>query len=244
MEEIFMEKGLLEDNLPKHIAIIMDGNGRWAKNHGLPRTEGHRKGIDSLRHVIETCIKHQIPMLTVFGFSTENWQRPSGEVSFLMETFEEVLNTHFDELNQNGVRLRILGDKSRLKPDLIKQIEECEEQSRNNERLTLNVAWNYGGRNEIVEAAKKFAHKVITGEIQIDSLNEDSFRQFLYIKDMPDADLLIRTGGDFRVSNFLLWQLAYAEIYITPVCWPEFNESELNKALLEYQSRERRFGKV
>lgn len=230
--------------LPKHVAIIMDGNRRWAKERGLETAAGHRAGVETLRTITQAAVKFGIPILTVFAFSTENWERPKEEVDFLMHLLDEVLEREFEELHASGVRIRVIGNRSVLSPTTLAGIEAAEEKTAGNTALLLNVAWNYGGRSEICRAARCIAEKVARGEIQPDAIDEKVVAQHLYTNGLPDPDLLIRTGGEFRISNFLLWQVAYAELWVTPVHWPDFGEDHFRAALAEYQRRERRFGGV
>lgn len=230
--------------LPRHIAVIMDGNGRWAKERGLLRTAGHRAGVESLRSVIYECGDLGVPMLTVFAFSTENWRRPRKEVHFLMHLLEEVLEREFRKLHENGVRIRILGHRDKLNPSILRRIEAAEKRTAANEKLALNVAWNYGGRADITFAARKLAQRVASGDLDPEAIDEDVFSQHLHTSEMPDPDLLIRTGGEYRLSNFLLWQLAYAELWVTPTFWPDFRPNDLHDAILDFQCRDRRFGRL
>lgn len=240
------EKAALLDPkaLPRHIAVIMDGNGRWAKERGLLRTAGHRAGVETLRKIIYECGNLGVPMLTVFAFSTENWRRPRKEVHFLMHLLEEVLEREFEKLHQNGVRIRVLGHRDKLNASILKRIEAAEEKTANNNKLALNVAWNYGGRADITSAARKIAQKVARGELSPEAIDEAVFAQHLHTAEMPDPDLLIRTGGEHRLSNFLLWQLAYAELWVTPTYWPDFRPDDLLDAILDFQCRDRRFGRL
>lgn len=240
-----VEAAQLDPNaLPRHIAVIMDGNGRWAKERGLMRSAGHRAGVETLRNIIYECGNLGVPMLTVFAFSTENWRRPRKEVHFLMHLLEEVLDREFENLHRNGVRIRILGHRDKLSPSVLERIQYAEEKTANNDKLALNVAWNYGGRAEITSAARKIAEKVARGELTPDAIDEEVFAQHLHTAEMPDPDLLIRTGGEHRLSNFLLWQLAYAELWVTPTYWPDFKPSDLRNAIRDFQCRDRRFGRL
>ncbi|MEW6516780.1 MAG: isoprenyl transferase [candidate division FCPU426 bacterium] len=229
--------GLDPAGLPQHVAVIMDGNGRWAKQRGLPRVQGHRAGMNTVRRVIRACGELGIPFLTLYAFSTENWKRPAAEVSFLMNLLLEFLRRELKEMNRQGVRLRRLGRRDRVPPRVLAQIDRAVKSTAHNQGLQVNLAFNYGGRREILDAVKKAA-KART------PLTEESFGRHLYTAGLPDPDLLIRTSGEYRISNFLLWQLAYAEIVVSPVLWPDFGERELVAALAEYQRRERRFGGV
>jgi undecaprenyl diphosphate synthase len=228
------------NHMPQHVAIIMDGNGRWAKKHHLPRLEGHRRGARSAQRCIETCIDYAIPYLTLYAFSTENWNRPRIEVEGILKLLEESLDEGITYAMDKGIKVRHLGKIDRL-PDKIKdKIHEVTERTGNNIRLTLGLAFNYGGRDEIVGAVQR----IIQGGISSQSVKESTVSSYLYTNDIPDPDLIIRTGGEKRLSNFLLWQAAYAEIYFTDVLWPDFNRSEIDKALLDFNKRQRRFGKL
>lgn len=228
--------------LPLHIAIIMDGNGRWATKRGLPRTYGHRAGVESLRDIVRICSDLGIRILTVYAFSTENWKRPRDEVNFLMNLLVEYLNRELEELYKNGVRINHLGSLQNLPPAVLKALQTGVERTRDNKGLTLNVALNYGGRQEIVDAVKSVVADVIEGRLSPDSIEEKTISERLYTAGQSDPDLLIRLAGDFRVSNFLLWQFAYTEFYISPVMWPDFRRIDLLNAILDFQRRERRFG--
>ncbi|MBK16913.1 MAG: isoprenyl transferase [Prochlorococcus sp. SP3034] len=230
--------------IPQHIAIIMDGNGRWGTKRGLPRSHGHNKGVMVLKNIIKLSKNLGIKVLTVYAFSTENWSRPYEEVNFLLNLFDKVLKKELEEINKESIRLRFIGDLSPFPENLKQIINESEEITQNNRELTLNVCMNYGGRQELVRAAKELSKKSLTGEISPDQINEKLFASELFTKDFNDPELLIRTSGERRISNFLLWQLAYSEIYITEVLWPEFNDTEFLKAIIDYQSRNRRFGGI
>jgi undecaprenyl diphosphate synthase len=228
------------NRMPQHIAVIMDGNGRWAKKHHLPRQEGHRRGASSAQRIIETCIDYTIPYLTLYAFSTENWNRPRVEVEGILKLLEDRLDEGIKYAMDKGVKVRHLGKMDRL-PDKVKdKIREASECTRENKGLTLGLAFNYGGRGEIVEAIQR----IIQSGINAQSINESTVCDFLYTSGMPDPDLIIRTGGEKRLSNFLLWQSAYAEIYFTDVLWPDFNRSEIDKALQDFDKRQRRFGEL
>lgn len=228
------------DEIPTHVAIIMDGNGRWARERRLPRLAGHRAGVDNLRRVLEACVEFGIQYLTIFAFSTENWDRPPVEVRGLLKILEEVIDTEIAELHKNGVQLRHMGRLDRLQPALQEKIHHAIELTQDNQKLILNVAWNYGGRDEIVHAIQKMlADGISPGEV-----DEELVSSYLYTTNCPDPDLMIRTSGEFRMSNFLIWQGAYTELYTTPTYWPDFDREELLKALREYALRERRFGRV
>ena len=228
------------DEIPTHVAIIMDGNGRWARERGLPRLAGHRAGVDNLRRVLEACVEFGIQYLTIFAFSTENWDRPPAEVRGLIKILEEVIDNEIAELHKNGVQMRHMGRLDRLQPVLQKKIGHAIELTRDNQKLVLNVAWNYGGRDEIVHAIQKMVADGVSSE----EVDEELVSSYLYTNNCPDPDLMIRTSGEFRMSNFLIWQGAYTELYITPTYWPDFDREELLKALREYAVRERRFGRA
>jgi undecaprenyl diphosphate synthase len=231
-------------NVPRHIGIIMDGNGRWAKKRGLPRTAGHPAGVDAVRKVVQACGELGVSYLTLYTFSTENWQRPKAEVSFLMDLLVKITRKEIDNLHKNNVRLRAIGDLSALPEKTRAVLLEGIEKLKANTGLTLNLAINYGGRAEIVHAAKMLAREAIVHPEILDSLDEKVFSRYLYTKDSSDVELIIRPGGECRISNFLLWQAAYAELYITDVLWPDFDKECLIKAIEEYNNRDRRFGKV
>ena len=230
--------------LPQHVAVIMDGNGRWAKQQGLPRIEGHRRGASILKEILRACKDWGIKTLTAYAFSTENWGRPLTEVNFLMALFEKLLRKELQEMNEEGVRIRFIGDLSPLPESLKQEISHSMTTTQNNTGVNFNVAINYGSRLEIVKACQVIAQKVSSGELSPDIIDENTISQYLYTAASPDPDLLIRTSGEMRLSNFLLWQLAYTEIYITDTLWPDFNCSEFRSALAHYQKRDRRFGKV
>lgn len=230
--------------LPRHVAIIMDGNGRWAQERGLPRGAGHRAGVNSLRAVVEAAAELGIEALTVYAFSTENWERPVEEVTFLMGLLETVLQEELENLVRNGTRFCMIGDPAPLPASVRAQVDNAVEKTRHNNRLTLNVALNYGGRSEIVRAATELARRARAGQLDPADIDEDLFASCLYTNGLPDPDLCIRTGGEHRLSNFLLWQLAYAELWVTPVHWPEFQANDFYRAIYEYQQRQRRFGRV
>lgn len=226
--------------IPNHVAIIMDGNGRWARRRGLPRIAGHRAGTDNIRPILESCVNFGIKVLTIYAFSTENWGRPQDEVKGLMRLLGEVIKREVARLHANGVCLRHIGRLEDLPPDLMQGIREAVELTRDNTVITLNVAISYGGRQEIVDAIKR----MIADGVDPQTIDEALVSSYLYTAGQSDPDLIIRTGGEMRLSNFLIWQSAYAEYYSSPVCWPDFDTEELRKALLAYSQRERRFGKV
>jgi undecaprenyl diphosphate synthase len=226
--------------LPRHIAVIMDGNGRWAQRRGLPRVEGHREGMQSVRTIIRSCDDLKIPYLTLYAFSTENWKRPGQEIKFLMNLLIEYLRREMDELHRKGVKIRMLGQRDPVPANVLECIDEAVVRTRDNTGLNLNLAFNYGGRREILEAVSAWTR----ANTPAAELTEEAFSRLLYTSGQPDPDLLIRTSGEMRLSNFLLWQLAYSEIVVSPVLWPEFREKEFMAVLEEYQKRERRFGGV
>ena len=230
--------------IPNHIAVIMDGNGRWGVNKGLTRSHGHNKGVTVLKNIIKVSKKLGVKVLSVYAFSTENWTRPLEEVKFLLNLFDKVLEKELDELNKELIKIKFIGDLSPFSEDLRKKFTEAENITKNNDEFTLNVCANYGGRQELVKVAKELSRKSISGEIKPDQINEEMFESHLLTCDVQDPDLLIRTSGEKRISNFLLWQLAYSEIYITDVLWPEFDENEFYKAIIDYQARNRRFGGI
>ncbi|GMU42051.1 MAG: isoprenyl transferase [Lysobacterales bacterium] len=230
--------------VPRHIAIVMDGNGRWATQRRRPRAFGHRAGVQAVRRVIEGCIRRGVGVLTLFAFSSENWSRPAGEVSHLMDLFLRSLRKQARELAGNGVSLRFIGERARFSPELRAAMAEAETAAVVNPRLTLNIAVNYGGRWDIVNAARELARSVREGRLDPEAIDQATFEQSLSLAPLPEPDLFIRTGGEARVSNFLLWHLAYSEMYFTPVLWPDFDEQALDDAIAEYAQRERRFGKT
>jgi len=225
-------------NPPYHVGIIMDGNGRWAKANGKSRFEGHKAGTENLRRTLESSVEFGVKMLTIYAFSTENWKRPPFEVMGLMKILEDVIDKELQELNKNGVQLRHIGRLERLKPIIREKVLYAIDVTKNNEKLILNVAFNYGGREEIIQAVKR----VMRDNIDPDDLTEELLSSYMYTADSPDPDLIIRTSGEFRTSNFLIWQAAYAEYYITPTYWPAFDKAEYYKALCEFSQRDRRYG--
>lgn len=233
-----------KDKIPQHVAIIMDGNGRWAEKRGLPRRRGHRAGMEKIREVTQLCSDFGIKILTVYAFSCQNWKRPAEEVNFLMSGFSRYLDKEKDELNRKRTRFQVIGRRERLSPSLNKKIKEVMRLTKDNKEFFLNLAIDYGGQEEIVDAAKALVRKVTEGRLTVEEIDVDLFKQYLYIKDLPYPDLLIRTGEESRVSNFLLWQIAYTELWITPVFWPDFGKKEFLTALNDYARRERRFGEV
>lgn len=238
-----LEKELLSkinpNKIPTHVAIIMDGNGRWARKRGLPRLAGHKAGAKIVRMVVRAADSLKIKVLTLYAFSEENWQRPKREVSGLMRLLQNSIKKEVPELEQNKVRLQFLGRREKLSPNLQEEMRRAEARLKDNPGLILNIAINYGSRQEVVSAVKKIVNE---SKIKIDNLDEAVFNNYLYTANLPDPDLLIRTGGEFRVSNFLLWQIAYSELWFTPVFWPDFKKSHFLQAIIDFQKRERRFG--
>ena len=232
------------NSLPRHIAIIMDGNGRWARSRMLPRPVGHREGVKSVRRVVEACIDKGVRALTLFAFSSENWRRPTDEVSLIMGLFVHTLQKEVNSLDRNGVRLRFIGDRDAFSEDLQTLIEKSEMQTRNNTKLDLVIAANYGGQWDITRAFQHLAGKIESGELHAKDITSDVIADEMSMSDLPLPDLFIRTGGEQRISNFLLWQLAYTELYFTDVLWPAFAERQLDEALLWYANRQRRFGRT
>ncbi len=232
------------DDIPVHVAIIMDGNGRWAKKRFLPRLEGHRQGAKAVRRVVEFCRRSGIRYLTLYAFSTENWNRPEGEVSGLMKLLSQFLDSELNDLHKNDIRFRTIGETNRLPDTLVEKIDAAKSRTENNKSMNLNIALSYGGRSEIVRACCKIAQAFREGQMTLDDVDEKYFSSMLDTAGIPDPDLLIRTGGDIRVSNFLLWQLAYSELYFTNVLWPDFDDDVFSAAIQDYKSRQRRFGMV
>lgn len=231
-------------NLPKHVAIIMDGNGRWAKKNGKFRSSGHRQGVRTVRQIVEAAAELGVKYLTLYTFSTENWNRPKAEINTLMKLLVESLNSEIKTLNKNNIRLLVIGDMSSLNSFVHDYLKKAISQTSANSRMSLILALSYGSQWEIVEAAKTLASKVANHEITLSDINKDSFAGCLTTSGIPDPELLIRTSGEYRVSNFLLWQIAYSELYFTPVLWPEFTKENFYEAIFEYQNRERRFGMI
>ncbi|MEH1821095.1 MAG: isoprenyl transferase [Nostoc sp.] len=235
---------LKRELLPQHVAVIMDGNGRWAKRQGLPRIMGHKRGVDALKDLLRCCQDWGIQALTAYAFSTENWKRPQEEVDFLMTLFQRVLRQELREMVEENVQIKFVGNLQDLPRSLQQEISRSMEETKNNRGIRFSVATNYGGRQEILQACQAIAKQVQQGMLQPDEINEQVFESHLYTAGVTDPDLLIRTSGEMRLSNFLLWQMAYGEIYITDALWPDFNRVEFHRALCAYQQRERRFGKV
>jgi len=230
--------------LPQHVAVIMDGNGRWAKGRGLPRIAGHRKGVEAVRELVAACGELRIPYLTLFAFSSENWRRPETEVRLLLELFLMALDKEVKKLHTSKVRFRVIGDIDRFGPKLVARIQEAEALTCDNQKLTLTIAANYGGRWDIAQACKKLARAAAAGQLDPETVSPESLEPHLSMAGIPEPDLFIRTGGEQRISNFLLWQLAYTELYFTPVLWPEFDRSQFDQALASFVSRQRRFGQT
>ena len=238
-------KRIREDGeLPRHVAIIMDGNGRWARARMMPRPVGHRAGMTAVRDVVEGAIEAGLEVLSLFAFSQENWSRPEAEVAALMALLEEFIERETAELVEKGVQVRMIGELDRLSPSGLAAVERIMAQTEANRRLTLNLFISYGGRAELVRAAKTLAQDVAAGRLDVDAIDEDALQARLFTADQPDPDLLVRTSGELRISNFMLWQVAYAEMFISPVLWPDFRRRHLYEAILAFQSRERRFGRV
>jgi undecaprenyl diphosphate synthase len=228
--------------VPRHIAIIMDGNGRWAQARGLPRIAGHRHGAEAARRAVTAAAELGVPYLTLFGFSSENWRRPSGEIQDLMGLLRHYLRGEIAELHRNGVRLRVIGELGRLDPDILEMIERAEAMTRDNARITVTIALSYGGRAEIVAAVRAIAERVQSGSLAAAAIDEDCFARYLFTAGLPDPDLLIRTSGEQRISNFLLWQSAYSEFVFTKTLWPDFSKHDLEEAIDEFCGRDRRYG--
>lgn len=243
-EKELREQVIASGNLPQHIAIIMDGNGRWAKQRSLPRIAGHREGVNSVREITRICGEIGIKHLTLYTFSTENWDRPQSEVSALMKLLLSTIRKEVQNLHENNVKLSTIGDFEGLPKSSREGIREGIELTKNNTGLNLNLALNYGSRQELIRAIQKLAEEIDSGKIKASDIDSKDIEKHLYTKDMPDPDLLIRPGGEYRVSNFLLWQIAYTEIYVTETYWPAFQEKELLEAIRNYQNRDRRFGRL
>jgi undecaprenyl diphosphate synthase len=242
--EIPTIKELQKKNIPAHVAIIMDGNGRWAKKRKLPRIAGHRAGVKALINIVEVCIELGLKFLTVYSFSIENWQRPQEEVKGLMRLFRRAMREQLDALSKNGVKLKLLGSEESVPPEVFKSFKDAEYKTKDNKNLTLNIAFNYGSRQEIVNAVKRICDNVKKNKLKVEELDENILSSFLYTGKIPDPDLLIRTGGELRASNFLLWQIAYTELYFTKTLWPDFSRKQFLGAIYNYQQRNRRFGKL
>lgn len=242
MENLFYDINL--DKVPAHIAIIMDGNGRWAKSRFMPRTYGHKVGVETIRKVVKECSRLGVKYLTLYAFSTENWKRPKDEVSALMGLLVKYLRNELEELHKNNVKILTIGDISKLPQACIEELDHAKEKTKDNRGLVMSLALNYGGRNDLVNAVKKISQEVLNGKISIEEIGDDLISNHLSTKESPDPDLVVRTSGEQRLSNFLLWELAYSEFYFTDIHWPDFDEKELQKAIFAYQSRDRRFGGI
>ena len=234
----------MNHKVPQHVAIVMDGNGRWAESRGLLRIEGHKAGVAAVKTMISSCLAKKIACLSLFAFSSENWSRPVDEVNFLMELFIQALQKELVELNQHGIRMRFTGDRAPLSQVLQQQMQAAEELTQHNKQLTLNIVVNYGGKWDLIAAAKKITQAVLNGELTCAEINETNFAQCLDTQGLPEPDLFIRTSGELRISNFFLWQLAYTELYFTEIHWPDFNEREFELALASFSKRKRRFGQL
>ncbi|MCJ7665233.1 MAG: isoprenyl transferase [Actinobacteria bacterium] len=234
----------INGDVPGHVAIIMDGNGRWATKRNLPRSAGHRAGVESLREIINTCIDLGIKYLTVYSLSSENWKRPENEIKFLLNLFLATIKNELRLLVDHGVRLRLIGDRTSIPSDVLDAYEQAERKTSQNNNLNFNIALNYGSRQEILYAVRKIAEKIRSGELDSADIGIDDLSRYLYTKEIPDPDLLIRTSGECRVSNFLLWQISYSELYFTKVLWPDFKRKHFIRAINEYQKRIRRFGQL
>ncbi|MBC7473055.1 MAG: isoprenyl transferase [Candidatus Sericytochromatia bacterium] len=241
--ELAKSLGVNLDKLPKHIAFIMDGNGRWANGKGRKRTFGHKSGVKVVKELVKAFRYLNIPVMTVYAFSTENWKRAPEEVEFLMNLFEDSIIKQCKELKENGVRVKFIGRINELRPNLREKIEWIEKETEEQIGLILNVATNYGGRTEIIDAVTKIAEDIKSDKIKKEDINEDLFQSYLYTPNLPDPDLIIRTSGELRISNYLLWQIAYSEIWVTQTCWPDFTIAEMIKAIYDFQNRDRKFGK-
>ncbi|NLL51993.1 MAG: isoprenyl transferase [Peptococcaceae bacterium] len=237
-------QGLDMTRIPKHLAVIMDGNGRWAQKRGMPRSVGHRAGVEALRDIVRLSDSLGVQYLTVYAFSTENWKRPRSEIGILMSLLKEYVIKELDELHANNVRIRVLGDMANIPEDVRAAYVIACEKTKDNKGLVLNVALNYGSRAEITQAAKKIAQDVLQGSINYEDITEELFEQYLFTRDCPEPELLVRTSGEMRLSNFLLWQVAYSEIVVVKELWPDFNEKSLLEAIRIFQNRERRFGGI
>jgi len=246
MKALYLDtiKNSISNPDPNHVAIIMDGNGRWAQARNLPRTAGHKQGASAIRKTVEEAIRLGINYLTLFGFSVENWNRPQREIHELMGLLRVYLRNNVNELEEQGVCLKFIGNLSRLPIDTVRMIKDAEVRTSANHRLILTIALSYGSRQEIILAVKKIVDKVVQGEIDVDQITEDSFSSYLSTHDIPEPDLLIRTSGEQRLSNFLLWQMAYTELVFTEIHWPDFDELSLRQSVLDYKKRDRRYGEV
>lgn len=232
------------ENIPDHIGIIMDGNGRWAKKRFLPRTAGHKEGMERVIDIVEICSELKIKYLSLYAFSTENWKRPKEEISTLMKLLVVFIERELDRIHKNNIKIQTMGDISRLPEFARIEVEKALEKTKNNDKMILNIGLNYGGRDEIIRASQLIAKDIENGDFTIDALNEETFKEYLYTKNLPDVDLLIRPSGELRLSNFMLYQIAYSEFWFSDIYWPDFKEGELYQAILDYQKRNRRFGGI
>ncbi|WP_062552252.1 isoprenyl transferase [Peptoniphilus phoceensis] len=230
------------DNIPKHVGIIMDGNGRWAKNRKKPRSFGHKEGTERVIEIVEAAYKINVKSLTLYAFSTENWKRPEEEISKLMDLLAFYIKSQLEKIKKNNIRIMVLGDYTAFPEKIVGLIDTALQETKSNDKMILNIGLNYGGQSEIVRASKKICEEVIAGNISIDDINTESFKDYLYTRGQNDLDLLIRPSGELRVSNFLLYQLAYSEFYFSDILWPDFHENEFYKAICDFQSRNRRYG--
>lgn len=242
MENLFYDINL--DKVPAHIAIIMDGNGRWAKSRFMPRTYGHKVGVETIRKVVKECSRLGVKYLTLYAFSTENWKRPKDEVSALMGLLVKYLRNELEELHKNNVKILTIGDISKLPEACIEELALAKEKTKDNTGLVMSLALNYGGRNDLVNAVNNISQDLVDGKISLDDIGDNLISSHLSTNESPDPDLVVRTSGEQRLSNFLLWELAYSEFYFTDIHWPDFDEKELQKAIFAYQSRDRRFGAI
>ncbi len=235
---------MANNSIPRHVAIIMDGNGTWAKKRGLPRNMGHRKGAKTLVDITKAANELKIEYLTVFAFSTENWSRPKEEVEYLMSLPQTLLSEYKDDMKNDNIKFKVIGSHKGLSLEQIEKIEEAERETANNTGLNLIVAFNYGSQDEIIEASKNIVNDILKNKLNLQDLTKEKFSEYLYTKDIPSVDLLIRTSGQYRISNFLLWQISYSELYFTKTLWPDFKKKDLEKAILSYKGRDRRFGGI
>lgn len=235
---------MVNNSIPRHVAIIMDGNGTWAKKRGLPRNMGHRKGAKTLVDITKAANELKIEYLTVFAFSTENWSRPKEEVEYLMSLPQTLLSEYKDDMKNDNIKFKVIGSHKGLSLEQIEKIEEAERETANNTGLNLIVAFNYGSQDEIIEASKNIVNDILKNKLNLQDLTKEKFSEYLYTKDIPSVDLLIRTSGQCRISNFLLWQISYSELYFTKTLWPDFKKKDLEKAILSYKGRDRRFGGI
>ncbi|MCD4741318.1 MAG: isoprenyl transferase [Desulfobacteraceae bacterium] len=242
--DLFAKINIDPVKLPVHVAIIMDGNGRWAKKRLMNRIMGHEKGAETVRTVITSCREFEIKILTLYAFSTENWSRPQKEVNALMKLLEKFIQSEKDELHNKNIKLNVIGQKERLPEEVREELDSAIERTKDNNKMTLNLALSYGAREEITRAVRKIAYEAEQGKVSLEDIDEAMISRYLYTADRPDPDLLIRTGGEMRVSNFLLWQIAYSELFISKTLWPDFKRNEFIDILQDYQKRDRRFGKV